>query len=291
MSIVITRLIGGLGNQMFQYAVARAVALRHDAVLKLDISGFADYPLRRYELDHFPIIAKIATDTDLSHFGIRPIKQYDLQHRLRRWITGKDWPVYREPHFNYDPLVMQLSSPIYLDGYWQSEKYFNEFAQILRKEFTPLSPLESENLDTAKLIASVNSVSLHIRRGDYVSNSHANQFHGICTLDYYHAAIKHIAGLVSSPHFFVFSDEIDWAQANLHCDFPMTFINANPPERGFRDMQLMSHCRHHIVANSSFSWWGAWLNPSQENIVVAPKSWFNSDLNTCDLLPDAWTRL
>lgn len=291
MNIIVTRLIGGLGNQMFQYAAARAVALRQDAVLKLDISGFVDYPLRRYELDQFPINANIATDSDLSHFGLRPIKQHDLQHRLRRWITGNDWPVYREPHFNYDSLVMQLRSPIYLDGYWQSEKYFNEFAQILRKELTPISPLESQNKNTANLIANVNSVSLHIRRGDYASNTHTNQYHGLCTLDYYYAAIKHIASRVSSPHFFIFSDEIDWAQANLHCDFPMTYVNANPPERCFRDMQLMSRCRHHIVANSSFSWWGAWLNPYQEKIVVAPKSWFKSDVDTCDLLPDTWTRL
>jgi len=291
MSIIVSRLIGGLGNQMFQYAVARAIALRFDVELKLDISGFADYPLRRYELDQFPISAKLASIMDLSHFGLRHYQRSDWQHRLRRWITGRDWPVYREPQFNFDPLAKQLHPPIYLDGYWQSEQYFIDFADILRREFTPQAPLEPENQDIADLIDSVNAVSLHIRRGDYVGNAHTSQYHGTCTLDYYQAAMDHIAGQVASPHFFVFSDELDWARAHLHCHFPMTFVNANSPERGYRDMQLMSRCRHHIVANSSFSWWGAWLNPKQEKIVVAPKKWFNTGLDTRDLVPDAWIRI
>ena len=137
-----------------------------------------------------------------------------------------------------------------------------------------------------------NAVSLHVRRGDYVSDPATNRFHGTCSPDYYRQAVDYVIGRAGVPHLFVFSDDQEWTRANLQFAVPRRSSSANPPDCGYRDMQLMARCRHHIIANSSFSWWGAWLNPSPEKIVVAPKQWFSSPRNdTRDLVPPNWVRM
>lgn len=183
----------------------------------------------------------------------------------------------------------RTSSP---DGYWQSERYFVDAADIIRAEFKPRLALEPENAATAAAIDGVTAVSVHVRRGDYVTDKVTNAYHGVCSLDYYRAAIARIAERVASPHLFVFSDDHAWVQENLRSNYPTTYVTANSPDRGYRDMQLMSRCRHHIIANSSFSWWGAWLNPRPDKVVVAPARWFIDKSNdTRDLLPGEWLRV
>lgn len=288
MPLVVTRLIGGLGNQMFQYATGRALALRRGADLKLDITRYGTSPIhakRRYELDSFSIHGSVASGREIARFG-----------RTRRWWRfGKaedSWPIYREPHFQFDPAVPDLPAPVYLDGYWQSERYFSDIAGMLRQEFAAKEPWERENEAVAAAIDSANAVSLHVRRGDYVSDPLTNRYHGICSPDYYQDAVYHITGRVGAPHIFVFSDDQEWTRANLCFAVPTTFVGVNSPDCGYRDMLLMARCRHHIIANSSFSWWGAWLNPTHDKIVVAPKQWFGASSNdTCDLIPPSWVRL
>jgi hypothetical protein len=298
-NLVITRLIGGLGNQMFQYATGRALALRRGAALKLDVTGFAAvgaHTKRRYELDSFPIRGGAASEADLARFGraSKP-KSPRLDRALRLLRTGRlddAWPVYRESHFQFDPAVPELQAPVYLDGYWQSERYFSDIAGVLRQEFSAKASSDPANEALAAGIDAVNAVSLHVRRGDYVSDPATNRFHGICSPDYYQRAVDYISARAGVPHLFVFSDDQQWSRANLHFAVPMTFVGANPPDCGHRDMQLMARCRHHIIANSSFSWWGAWLNPLRERIVVAPRQWFCvSDNDTRDLIPPNWVRL
>lgn len=299
MSLVITRLIGGLGNQMFQYAAGRALALRRGAVFKLDVTGFTAvgaHTKRRYELDCFPIHGAIANDADLARFGRtdRPgSPRVDRVRRLLRVNGSNDaWPIYREPHFRFDPAVDALSAPVYLDGYWQCERYFSNVTELLRREFLPQAPVDAENAALAAQIDAVNAVSLHVRRGDYVSDPITHRFHGTCSVDYYRQAIDLIIERVGAPHLFVFSDEPQWARAHLRFAVPITVVDVNSPDRGDRDMWLMMRCRHHILANSSFSWWGAWLNPSREKIIVAPRQWFrSSDIDTRDLIPQSWIRL
>jgi Glycosyl transferase family 11 len=292
MSVVYVRLIGGLGNQIFQYATGRALAMRTNASLKLDTSGYETYGLRRYELDSFPIEAGIALPEELATIiqpndGPRSFLDRLLALRKASTIT-----VYREPSFHFDSgLVMQLP-PVYLDGYWQSERYFANIATELRRELTPTLPLDSSNSETAAQIDAVEAVSLHVRRGDYVTDPTTNAYHGTCSLDYYKRAIDYVCSHVAKLHLFVFSDDHGWTRENLVSDLQTTYVTANPPERGFRDLQLMSRCKHHIIANSSFSWWGAWLNPSPNKIVVAPKRWFNTlTHDTSDLIPQSWVRL
>jgi hypothetical protein len=298
-SLVITRLIGGLGNQMFQYAAGRALALRRGAALKLDVTGFAAVGIhakRRYELDSFPIHGSPASDVDLALFDragkARSLRLDRILRLLRIGRRDGAWPIYREPHFQFDPGMPALQAPVYLDGYWQSERYFSDIAGVLRQEFTAEAPLDRENEALAAGIAAVNAVSLHVRRGDYVDDPTTNRFHGICAPDYYQRAVDFVASRVEAPRLFVFSDDLQWTRANLRFSVPMTFVDANPPDCGYRDMRLMTRCRHHIVANSSFSWWGAWLNPSREKIVVAPCRWFGASRNdTSDLIPPNWVRL
>lgn len=296
MNVVVARLIGGLGNQMFQYAAGRALALRCGAELRIDISGFAIYQRRRYELDTLRIKTSVATKRDLAQFGL-PLKAPSrfmerVQRRLGILPKLSARSVYHEPHFHFDPGVLKLLPPVYLDGYWQSEKYFADQAAVLRQELTPAMPLDPENAVIAERIDATNAVSLHVRRGDYAHDPATNRFHGTCSVEYYGRAVDYMMGRVPEPHLFVFSDDWEWASGNLHFDVPTTFVHANSADRGFSDMQLMSRCRHHILANSSFSWWGAWLNPSQDKVVIAPKCWFNDrGADTRDLIPESWIRL
>jgi hypothetical protein len=287
---IITRLIGGLGNQLFQYAAARAMALKAGASVKLDLSEFDTDILRRYELGSYAIAAVPASSDDLA--AITTPAPTGLVSNLKVRLRGAKQSHYREAHFHFDPNVMRQRLPLYMDGYWQSERYFRDVADTIRRDLTPRDPLEPENAAIAAQINRTNAVSLHVRRGDYVTNAVTNAYHGVCSIDYYRAAVAYITTHAPDPYFFVFSDDLAWARENLVIGHPTTFVEANPPDRGFRDMQLMSMCRHHVIANSSFSWWGAWLNPSNDKIIVAPARWFAQDKkNTDDLLPAEWVKL
>ncbi len=293
---IVVRLMGGLGNQMFQYAIGRALAIRSGTVLKLDLSGFVTDIKRRFELDDFPIQAAPASEIDVKSFrprlhGNKKSWRARATRIMNRYLRTGDPAVYRERYFHFDPMVRDLRPPVYLDGYWQSEKYFADCADLIRREFTPQTPLEAENAVLAARIESTNAVSLHVRRGDYVSEPNVSRYHGICSADYYRHAVEHITGRVPDSHLFIFSDEPDWARGNLQFAQPTTVVAVNGPNRGFRDMQLMARCRHHIIANSSFSWWGAWLGCSPGKIVVAPKRWFQVNHDTSDLIPASWVRV
>jgi Glycosyl transferase family 11 len=293
---IMTRLIGGLGNQMFQYAAGRALSLRAGAALKVDRSGFDSYKLHHYSLGALPIQAATATAADLAEFAPAVEPTPSWRDRWRSRLGGKariDKPrPYRERHFHFDAAVTELRPPVYLVGYWQSERYFLDYAATVRRELTPVAPLEPENEAIAARIDAANAVSVHVRRGDYVSDPNTNRVHGSCSQDYYRRAVDYVSARAGSPHLFVFSDDQQWARRNLRLGFPATFVETNSPARNYRDMQLMARCRHHIIANSSFSWWGAWMNPSNDKIVVAPERWFNVDMHdTRDLIPDGWVRV
>lgn len=292
--MIIVKLLGGLGNQMFQYATGRAVARRLNAELLLDISGFVHYDLRCYELDFWNIRARPASDDELVRSGVSSGRPTFLR-RLAR-VAGLGLPINRfvEASFAYDPRIFDVADPAYLDGYFQSERYFQDIASELREEFTLRAAADEKNAEIRRKIeeAGNSAVSLHIRRGDYVSNAQTAQYHGVVSLDYYRRAVDHIAAQCEAPCFFVFSDDLDWVKCNLRIDHELVLVDANGPDSGACDMALMMACRHHVIANSSFSWWGAWLNPHPDKIVVAPQHWFSgAKHDTRDLLPAKWVRL
>jgi hypothetical protein len=265
--MVITELIGGIGNQLFQYAAARSLAYSRAINLKLDLSAFENYKLHQYSLQHFNIPASIAVAADLRQTSY----------------------VFHEKSFHFDPHFEKLPSSVLLKGYWQSEKYFSAIEDVIRKDLQIQIPLQGLNKSTADHIHSCQSVSLHIRRGDYVTNAHTMAYHGLCDLAYYDKCIYAISQQVTHPHFFIFSDDPDWAMANLKIAHDTTYVTHNNAETNYEDLRLMSLCQHQIIANSTFSWWGAWLNTSNTKIVIAPKNWFKSAaLNTADLIPDSW---
>jgi hypothetical protein len=181
---------------------------------------------------------------------------------------------------------------MYLNGYWQSEKYFKSAEDKLRSELCLFDKPDEANQKILDEIVQCPAVSLHIRRGDYITNPSAALVHGVCSLDYYHSAIRHITAHVENPYFFVFSDDPQWVKDNLKIGYPVQFVEANGPDRGAEDMRLMKSCRHHIIANSSFSWWAAWLNDRLDKIVVAPRIWFlDTKIDTKDLIPEQWHRI
>lgn len=279
---------------MFQYAAGRALSLRNGSGLSLDISGFENYELHQgFELQRvFAGTFGIAQSSDIhgmlgwqSSPGFRRI----VSRRPFSMFLNKHFVV--EPHFHYWPGINDLPKDCYLSGYWQSERYFSDFAAQIRVDFAFRQPLVGQNAELASQINGVNSVSLHVRRGDYASNPKTTATHGLCSLDYYRAAISYVAERKHQPHFFIFSDDIDWVRNNLEVGFPCVYVQHNSGTSSYYDMRLMSMCKHHIIANSSFSWWGAWLNPSAEKIVVGPKNWFANQTDTKDLFPSGWVAL
>lgn len=292
--MVITSLIGGLGNQMFQYAAGRALSLRRGVPLMLDVSGFANYQLHQgFELERlFNCKVEMASERE-----VRRVLRWQFTSGVRRVLSRPSMAALRrksfviEPYFHYWDGIKTIPSDCYLAGYWQSYKYFSGVAEEIRDDFSFRIPLECGNIEIATQINEVNSVSLHVRRGDYISTSKNVATYGVCSLDYYRAAIKSIADRVQCPNFFVFSDDPVWVRNNLKIEFNHQYIDHNHGKNSYNDMRLMSLCKHHIIANSSFSWWGAWLNPSVDKIVVAPERWFSNGTNTKDLLPIEWVRL
>lgn len=186
---------------------------------------------------------------------------------------------------------MTLPDNVYLEGYWQSERYFEDIKEIVQKEFTLKTPLEGLNLILAEEIRTVDAVSMHVRRGDYVTDENVSTMHGVCDLEYYRKAVDKVVQTLKDPCFFVFSDDPEWVADNLKLRHPARYISHNS-SLAHEDLRLMSLCRHHIIANSSFSWWGAWLSTCHEKLVIAPNKWFNNfKVDTSDLIPKAWIRI
>jgi hypothetical protein len=292
--MVTVRIIGGLGNQMFQYAAGRALSLRSGVPLRLDITGFADYGLHQgFELQRiFNCPVEIATEED-----VKDILGWQSLPSVRRVMSRPRMKIFRrtsfvvEPHFQYWSNIDNVLPTCYLAGYWQSEKYFSKVSSQIRKDFSFRLSMGNRNTELAKQIIQVEAVSLHVRRGDYANNPKTMETHGLCSLDYYRNAIQFISKKVRRPHFFVFSDDINWVKSNLKIDMPCQYVDHNQGLESYNDMRLMSLCQHHIIANSSFSWWGAWLNSNQNKIVIAPKKWFANDTNVKDLIPDNWIKI
>lgn len=291
--MIIVHLSGGLGNQMFQYAFGRTLAKRLGVELKLELTDHTLNIHNGFELDRiFNIKAKESSQADLK--AVMGLQRFSIIRKafkvLPLGMLLKSTVVY-EPHFHFAPQMLALPDNSYVYGYWQSEKYFSEIENEIRSDFSFKLPLSKANTGLAEMIKSTNSVSLHVRRNDFAKNSAINATHGLCSLEHYEAAIQYLNKRVESPHYFVFSDDITWVRNNLKVDCNLQYVEHNFGADSYNDMRLMSLCKHHIIANSSFSWWGAWLNQSSDKIVIAPKRWFLNDSNTKDLIPQHWVRL
>lgn len=287
---MIVKVFGGLGNQMFQYSFARALSEIYQSEVWLDYSEFGKGSFiteRTVMLNTFNVTLPIANKTVYENHSFNP--QADTINRLYRFIAkkssgfGKNWIVERDFAFNK---AYQKNSNYY-EGYWQSYKYFDQFRDILVKEFTLKSDAGIDKNLANKIIIQ-ESVSVHIRRGDYANNPKVMSHHGLLTQDYYNSAIEYIKQQRPNAAFFVFSDEIDWVEKNMFHGVNAYFVKNFTAEC---ELYLMSLCKHNIIANSTFSWWSAYLNTNHNKIVIAPVNWFNNITNTNDLIPETWIRI
>ena len=292
--MIISQVLGGLGNQMFQYAAGRALSLMTDQPLLLDLDGFKKYKLHHgFELDRvFNATVCIASKAD-----VEKILGWRSGNFIKKIIKKMNVPLFRgpslviEPYFNYwQGLLIEQDEPRYLMGYWQSEKYFKNYESNIRNDFKFKSGLEGANHELSKILKKCESVSLHIRRGDYVTHKATTRILEVCSLDYYNRAIYMMSKLIPSLEFFIFSDEPEWVSKNLKIPFKTTIVSNNYGINSHIDMHLMSLCKHHIISNSTFAWWGAWLNPNKSKIVIAPRTWFVNGTDDSDLLPTEWIR-
>ncbi|HEY0066775.1 MAG TPA: alpha-1,2-fucosyltransferase [Flavisolibacter sp.] len=283
--MIIIRLTGGLGNQMFQYAAARCLALKNGAELKLDTTAYREDQLRNFDLFCLNIKASIATPAEID-----ALKAKGTAGRVMSYLTP--YPrrkFYKQPWFRFHPSFFRLTDPVYLQGYFQSEKYFEAEREQVQKDFTIKKELTANAEPLAAGLQAQESVALHIRRGDY-RNDVSLDYHGIVPLDYYREAVEQVSSKVAHPHFYIFSDDGAWVKENLKLP-KATIVSGELSSTHFEDLYLMSRCRHNIIANSSFSWWAAWLNANPEKIVIAPRHWFNKGpKDTEDLIPGEWTR-
>jgi hypothetical protein len=259
--MIVTKLVGGLGNQMFQYSVARSISIRTNTELYIDNAEFKRYTVHPYTLNNFNITENI-------------------------WHDTKHISTYKEKAFNYDESVKNINTDIRLMGYWQTERYFTDIRDVLLKDFTLKTPLtDIANTDILNKINKTNSVSVHFRRGDYINHENYVSLN----MDYYHTAIRQY----DNPTLFVFSDDIDWVKSNFNSEHETHYIDFNRG-KGWNDLYLTSQCKHNIMANSSFSWWGSWLNTNKKKLVICPTQWFkgaNLKFDTIDMIPKDWLRL
>ncbi|MDB4919624.1 MAG: hypothetical protein JWQ54_1607 [Mucilaginibacter sp.] len=274
---------------MFQYAFGLSLSKKMKAPLYFDLSFYKqDTGLtpRRYELGVFTPSANIA--------GHGLVKSF-LKPNLAQFFFNKN-TVYRESTLRFTGDVFNVKPSVYFEGFWQSEQYFIGIENEVRNAFTFKVKLNVQSQKIADELAQhPNAVSIHVRRADYVSSKATNELHGLCSVKYYRDAITMIKDETLDPYFYFFSDDPDWVRENLLPGVESAaLIQHNTGLDSWQDMVLMSKCKHHIIANSSFSWWGAWLNPYKEKMVITPKHWFNGKMdyfNDQDIVPKDWIRL
>jgi len=285
--VIVIKLQGGLGNQMFQYAAGLSVANKLDTDLKLDVSWFENMKevdtTRFYELDNFSLQQDFITSNQY-YFINDSIKKRLLSIGKVRLNT------YKEPHFEYDNNFKKIKNNKYLEGYFQTEEYFKHIRPEILKRFSIKNEPSTKSKEIINMVHKNESVSLHVRRGDYVTNQNASRFHGLMGEDYYKKAIAIMSKKIKAPKYFIFSDEIDWVKKNFDLPKGSVFITHN--KSGIEDMRIMIECKHNIIANSSFSWWGAWLGQNKDKVVIAPKLWFlNKKIDTSDIIPERWDKI
>lgn len=295
--MIIVNLIGGLGNQMFQYACARALSIELGMPLKVTIDMFGSYTIHNGpELEHvFFLKLDVAQPAELrrmiGELRVSPMVRRILAIKLFAPLRGNHFIV--EPRFGYlEDLLDRTCAGGYLQGYWQSERYFLKHFAAIRRDFIFRQPLSRKNAELADAILNNIAVSIHVRRGDYVNNAKTFAVHGVCKPEYYFNAIEVLRHHVPHVRLFAFSDDPQWVADMLKPRYPnLVIVDHNRAKDSYNDMRLMSLCRHHIIANSAFSWWGAWLNPNPARIVIAPRNWFANGEDSASLVPNTWIRL
>ena len=276
------KLTGGLGNQMFQFATGYTIAKKHNVDLSLDLRWFKRRQLHNgFELQRvFDIYSKVSFLNNPLSF-----KSINFNEILNK--IDKTFYIFNEPHFHYTSNILNIPRRCFLKGYWQSELYFKDCTEDLKKIFNLNRQLDKKNSLIASEIIHNNSISIHIRRGDFLLKK--NFDHYVDLSEYYLKAIKESSKIFNNPKYFIFTDDPLWVSKNFITNYSYAFVDLNHGVNSFLDMYLMSLCKSNIIANSSFSWWGAWLNNKKDKVVYAPKNWFKDNtICTDNLIPKSW---
>lgn len=270
--MVVVQLIGGLGNQMFQYACGRALAVRLSKRLYLDVSIYRLNSHRQFSLNKFNIQATLI---------LSPAELLEL-------IQSQKIFALQEPYFHFWPAIYEITDSVLLwKSYWQSEQYFADIASVIRADFTP-NTISARSRQIAERMKNCQSVAVHVRHGDYTQST----IHRVLPLSYYSKAMCYLEQRLRNLRWFVFSDDLPWCKQAFKGTSNLEFIDKADPKSDYEEIWLMSQAQHAITANSTFSWWGAWLNQHDGKIVISPNEWFeNSVLSTKDLIPHTWIRL
>jgi len=280
--MIIIRLKGGLGNQMFQYAFGRLLAVKNNAEVKFEFSGDKKDTRREYKLDKFNTSVQFAGPDEAKNlqypFGI-----------VSRVIEKVKTIVLKRYNIGYEPGLLGRKNG-YLEGYWQSYKYLESIKDVLAKELALKEPVDQKHKTILEKMRDTNSVCVQVRRGDYVTDPKTSLEHRTFGLEYYDKAFEFLKKKVANPILFVFSDDIEWCKNNLKPDLPVFFSDPAMPD--YEDFALAVKCKHDIIANSSFGFWAAWLNDNPGKIVIAPKKWNNKHQKEHDnLLPPEWIKI
>ena len=269
MKIIVVKIMGGLGNQLFQYALGRAHSLKTGRKLFLDTSWYNSQNKRKFLLDNFNLRVDIANERIINNFIS------NKRRLLLKFLLNQHRMIYEEELFNFDSSIFQLKGNIYLNGYWQNENYFLDHRKTIVHDFKLKNHLSNENDSILDDVKNSNSVSIHIRRGDIAEDSKLNEKIGTVPLNYYKKAVDDISKYHDNLKFFIFSDNITWTKKNFKINQNHSYVADNSPQY---DMFLMINCKHNIIANSTYSWWGAWLNENTNKKIYAPKIWFKDKL-------------
>ena len=277
----------GFGNILFQYAVGRHLAIKNNTTLRLNVVHY----MKKHDRFAKKIIRPLQ-DFGFTEILYRPPVYKRILRRYGLYLPATDKRFYHEKGWGFDPKVLELNDGVYLDGYFQSEKYFKDIEPTIRKDLRLKEPsFNQEALFYKEKILNSNSVGIHIRRGDYLHSP----LHNVCDLNYYAKAIQYIQERLTNPHFFVFSDDIAWCRKNMKLDNSDFIILPDSKNYFIRDFWLLSLCKHTIIPNSTFSWWAAWLNENPDKIVIGPHRWFNDEVLNAkalqDTMPENWVRL
>jgi hypothetical protein len=297
--MIIVQLLGGMGNQMFQYALGRHLSVKNGVPLKLDTSILLDWKPRRhlvnrdFDLDIFRLDPLIASKKEIAAYNPQLMTSAEkIYFHLKRKLGIR--PACKEKAFSYDPHVLQLTGTQYLAGLWQSYKYFEDIEELIREDFQLRNDIGAYSAPLLHRIQQANAVCINVRRTDYVDVKQTADVMGFTGPNYYKDALSALTARVSDPHIFVFSDDIEWCRGNLQTGHAeVTFVDHAHAGKKFSDyFRLMIACKHFIIPNSTFGWWAAWLSGYKDKVVIAPKKWMNDPAtDTADLIPPSWIRL
>ncbi|HYG37482.1 MAG TPA: alpha-1,2-fucosyltransferase [Cytophagales bacterium] len=288
--MILVYLMGGIGNQMFQYAAGKALAKRIGTELKVYFNE-DEYPYVKYfyHLGVFKLKVDFPTNEEYKRF--KPLK--GIAKKIANLLgINANGRIVAQTGFEYFPSFFETPNDSYIKGFYQSHKFFSSIEQTIQKDFEFAQPATGLNAEFLAEINNTNSVSVHFRRGDYIYAKRTNEFHGVCSLEYYHEAVERVCSKLDAPTLFIFSNDMPFVKENFKTHYAIRYVEQNDFVNSHEDLRLMAACKHNIIANSSFSWWAAWLNRNPEKMVIAPGRWFAEEsINTKDLIPSGWIKI